>query len=139
MIAEAVAVGDAHAAVKDVTEGSIIKAVHIDFWVLNEAASGLTTQFTAILEKVVSGEPGAIVSELLNLQGYDNKKNILHSFQGNLAPFLDGQGTMPFMQGWFKIPKGKQRMGNGDKIILSMTPVGQAVRICGLSTYKEYQ
>ncbi len=137
-LVNAVAVGDAHSTTADVTEGSIVKAIHMDFWVQSEGATGISTQYNAILEKVVSGEPGATASEMLNLGSYPNKKNVLHSFQGNLSAAVDGVNTTPFIQGWFKIPKGKQRFGAGDGMVLSVTPTGQICNTCGMSVYKEY-
>ncbi len=139
ILALAVAVGDAHDQVEDVTEGSIIKAVHLDMWAINGGTTGTSTQFTAILEKVPAGQTPATAAQLLNLQSYPNKKNVLHSFQGNLSAGVDGSMSTPYLRGWFKIPKGKQRMGLGDQIVVSLTPVTQACEICGMAVYKEYQ
>ncbi len=138
-LVDAVAVGAAHSNTFDVTEGSVIKAVHLDFWVMNNGATGTSTQFVAILEKVVANQTAATVTNLANLQAYPNKKNILNSFQGNLAANIDGANSTTYMQGWFAIPKGKQRFGAGDSLILSVVSVGQDVEICGMTTYKEYQ
>ncbi len=136
---EAVSVGDAHSVTSDVTEGSLVKAVHMNHWFINNGATGTITQFTAILEKVPAGQAGATASQLLNLQAYPNKKNVLNTFQGNQSAGIDGVGAFTYMQGWFKISKGKQRFGLGDRLILSMTPTGQQVNICGMVVYKEYQ
>ncbi len=139
VLVNAVPVGNAHAATADVTEGSVIKAVHLDFWSCQIGAVTTTLQFTAILEKVVAGQAAATVTDLLNLQAYDNKKNILTSFQGNMSSIQGGANPTTYMQGWFKIPKGKQRFGIGDSLVISSTQVGQTHNICGLATYKEYQ
>ncbi len=139
ILANAVTVGNAHANVEDVTEGSLVKAVHLDMWVINGGTTGTSAQFTAILEKVPAGQTPATVAQLLNLQSYPNKKNILHSFQGNLTAGVDGSMSTPYMRGWFKIPKGKQRMGLSDQIVVSLTPVAQGCEICGMAVYKEYQ
>ncbi len=122
-----------------VTQGSLVKAVHLDYWVLNIGASNTNTQWTAILEKVPAGQTAATAAQLANLGSYPNKKNVLHSFQGNIAAAVDGNGGIPFLQGWFKIPKGKQRMGLGDSLFISAVSTGTSIRICGLCTYKEYQ
>ncbi len=139
ILVEAVAVGNAFANTFDVIEGAVIKAIHMDFWILNEGASGTTTQWNAILEKVVAGGTGATLTNILNLQAYDNKKNVLHTFQGNVQAAVDGGGSTPYIQGWFKIPKGKQRFGAGDSLVLSLLSNGQAAAICGVAIYKEYQ
>ncbi len=139
VLVNAVAVGDAHSNTFDVTEGSVIKAVHLDFWVMNDGATDTNTQWTAILEKVVAGQAAATITNLLNLQAYDNKKNILHTFQGNLSAAVDGANSTTYLQGWFKIPKGKQRFGIGDSLVISATSVAQNCVICGIAIYKEYQ
>ncbi len=139
ILVDAVSVGDAHAVVSDVTEGSVVKAVHLNHWVLNNGSTGTIGQYTAVLEKVPAGQAGATVSQLLNLQAYPNKKNVLNTFQGNLSAAIDGANATTYMQGWFKIPKGKQRFGLGDRLILSMTPTGEQVNVCGMTIYKEYQ
>ncbi len=139
VLVDAVPVGDAHGNAFDVTEGSIVKAVHLDFWVMSDGATDTNTQFTAILEKVVAGQTAATSAQLLNLGSYPNKKNIFHSFQGNLSAAVDGVNPITYAQGWLKIPKGKQRFGNGDSLVLSVTSTGQTCVICGMTTYKEYQ
>ncbi len=139
VLVNAVSVGDAHANTFDVTEGSVIKAVHLDFWVMSDGATDTNTQWNAILEKVVAGQDSANVTNMLNLQAYPNKKNIFNSFQGNLSAAVDGANPTTYMQGWFKIPKGKQRFGIGDSLVLSIMPTGQICVICGMATYKEYQ
>ncbi len=139
VLADAVTVASAGGNAFDVTEGSVVKAVHLDYWVLNIGASNTNTQWTAILEKVPSNQTAATAAQLANLGAYTNKKNILHSFQGNIAAAVDGNGGIPFLQGWFKIPKGKQRMGLGDRLVVSAVSTGVSIRICGLCTYKEYQ
>ncbi len=72
-----------------------------------------------------------------NLGAYPNKKNILYTTQGILADANDGGPTIPLIRGWIKIPKGKQRMGLDDRIVVNITAVG-ALRLCGISTFKEY-
>ncbi len=139
VLVDAVTVSAEGAASNQVTEGSLVKAIHLDFWCLNEGATGTNTQLNAILEKVPAGQAGATAAQMVNLGAYPNKKNILQSFQGNLAAAIDGVQSLPYMQGWFKIPKGKQRMGLGDRMILSILSSGVTIAVCGLSTYKEYQ
>ncbi len=138
VLVNAVSVGNAHSNTFDVTEGAIIKAIHLDFWALNDGIAGTTTQINAILEKVVAGQASATVSNLLNLQAYENKKNIFTSFQGTMSAAIDGSNAITYMQGWFKIPKGKQRFGIGDSLVLSIGAGGQDLIICGMATYKEY-
>jgi len=122
----------------DVREGSVIKAVHFEYWLMNDGASGQETQFVLIVYKAPSAVAFATFTNMLNLQAWDNKKNILYSTQGILSPQADGSNTVPILRDWILIPKGKQRMGRGDRIIVSIASVETNLRICGLSTYKEY-
>ncbi len=134
-IVEAVSVAAVGAATDQVEEGSIVKAVYIEMWeVADQDAMG---SMTAVLEKRPSASPAITSTNLANLGAYPNKKNILYTFQG-LTPGQD-QNPIPILRGWFMIPKGKQRMGLGDKIVLSITPVSGGCESCGFSTYKEYK
>ncbi len=123
----------------DVTEGSIVKAIHLEYWIFSVGATGSTTQFVMVVEKVPSNQTSVTVAQMLNLAAYPNKKNVLFTTQGVLPSFIDGSGSIPIMRDWFKIPKGKQRMGFGDRFVVSMTAVGQTIDLCGLATYKEYK
>ncbi len=131
-------VAPASAAAEDVHEGSLVKAVFIEMWIVNDGASGLETQFTVALEKKPSDGPDMTFTNSQNLGAYPNKKNILYVTQGVLAPFLNGQSSVPIIRNWVLIPKGKQRFGLGDQLVLNMSAVGQDIRRCGISTYKEY-
>ncbi len=121
----------------EVLEGSIVKAVFVEWWLKGNSANGGTTQFTLTLEKVPAGATSISTGELANLMTYPNKKNILYTSQGVLGD-LETQ-AVPFIRGWFKVPKGKQRFGLGDRLILSLLPVGSTLNNCGFSTYKEYK
>ncbi len=139
VLVEGVTVATAGSNAFDVEEGATVKAVHLDFWVGSNGSTGTFMQFNSILEKVPAGQAGATASQLLNLGTYPNKKNIFYSFQGNLSAAIDGVATLPHARGWQLIPKGKQRFGLGDRLILSMAGVSQICNICGLATYKEYK
>ncbi len=123
----------------DVVEGSIIKAVHLELWFLHTGNTATTTQVTLIVEKVPAGQDGATVAQLANLQIYDNKKNVLFTFQAILAAQIDGALPVPILRDWFLIPKGKQRFGLGDRIIISFVSLTRAVTTCGMFVYKEYK
>ncbi len=123
----------------DVEEGSVVKAIYFEYWINSDGGTGTTTQFALIIEKVPSNLASVSAAQMLNLGAYTNKKNIFYSTQGNLGASVDGQSSVPIQRGWLLIPKGKQRMGLGDRIITTIAPVGQAVTICGIVTYKEYR
>ncbi len=71
------------------------------------------------------------------LHAYDNKKNVLYHTQG-LTNDADAD-AIPFIRQWFKIPKGKQRFGLDDTLLLAVHSQALDHVICGFMTYKEYK
>ncbi len=122
----------------EVEEGSVVKAVHVEQWLVGKEATNTSSQFTLIVEKVPAGQASATVAQMANLGTYPNKKNVLYTTQGILGPLVDGQSTVPVIRDWVLIPKGKQRQGLGDKIVETILAVG-ALRSCGVSIYKEFR
>ncbi len=119
---------------EQVRVGSVVKAVYVEMWFLGEGAANGTS--ICILEKVVAGQAAATAAQLINLHDYPNKKNILFTHQG-LTSFQAANAT-PVMRGWYKIPKGKQRMGLGDTIQLTVLSQVDGFNLCGVFVYKEY-
>lgn len=119
----------------DVSEGAIVKAVHCELW-LNGRGSNTTVQFVAVLLKLPAGVARPDANDMVNLQAYPNKKNILYTTQG----VLDEQGSqsIPIMRSWFKIPKGKQRFGLGDQLSVVILALGADMANCSIYIYKEY-
>ncbi len=131
-------VAPATAAVQNVEEGSIVKAVHVELWIIGDGISDVTDQFVITIVKQPADAPNMTVTNSLNLQGYLNKKNILYTTQGIVGSDIDG-GTVRILNDWVLIPKGKQRMGLDDKIMLNVHAVAVNMRICGMFIYKEYR
>ncbi len=129
-------IAPAVATTADVKEGSLVKAVFLELWVHSKAAAGLEVKFQFALEKVPTGAAGLTFVEMNNPQAYDNKKNILFYSQGVIGD-LTTQGV-PIVRQWFKIPKGKQRFGLGDRLLFNLAATGVVLDSCGFSTYKEY-
>ncbi len=121
----------------DVKEGSIIKAVHCELWMTGKGVSGITTQFVLTVEKVPGNVADMTFGQSLALQGYPNKKNILYTTQGVVGTDNDGP-VIPIIRDWVLIPKGKQRMGFADRIMLNFSTVTANVEVCGMFIYKEY-
>ncbi len=120
----------------NVVQGSVIKAVFIEFWVFSIGAD-VETSFTVSVEKIPSGLLPMTFAESINLGAYENKKNILYVTQGLVGSRGSGS-PVPIIRQYFKIPRGKQRMGLGDRIVVNLSSVGQTMQICGITTYKEY-
>ncbi len=118
-----------------VQEGALVKAMFVELWGLGTTADQF---FTIILVKLEGGFADPSFTNMTNLHAYTNKKNILYTTQGLAAN--DGVANpIPLMRNWIKIPKGKQRMGLGDKIVLVIASRGDAtIKYCGFTTYKEY-
>ncbi len=132
ILVDAITEGAARTSAVDVFEGSNIKAVFVEYWI-----SGVTLDKTATwcILKRPANVAGPTFAEMANLGGYANKKNILVAGQG-IAP--TNGNVMNIFKGWIKIPKGKQRFGLADKLLLVVAAVGTVVNVCGLTTFKEY-
>ncbi len=119
----------------EVEEGTEIRAIQIQLLLQNQGNLG---EFIVILEKIARAGNGITFAESANLFGYNNKKNVLFVSQGLTSN--DGVGNpQQIMNQWFKIPKGKQRMGLTDRIILSIANVSSGdLNRCGKAVYKEY-
>ncbi len=117
-----------------VKTGSIIKAVFVEMWCRTNDTSPGTVLVT--LQKLPGSGVAMSFAEAVALHAYDNKKNILYHTQG-LTNDQDAD-AIPFVRQWFKIPKGKQRFGLDDQLILSISAQALDQNICGFATYKEY-
>ncbi len=119
----------------EVIEGSIIKAVFVEMWLLDSSNDG---SFVVTLAKYPGAVPGLTFAQTNALNNWENKKNLLYMTQGLSAN--NGVGNpVPILRQWFKIPKSKQRFGLGDKLILSITNNGlNNLEFCGFFTYKSY-
>jgi len=123
---------------QDVEEGAIVKACYVEFWVSQDSAS-VVGSYTIILCKVPGNSVVPSSVNLAALHDYENKKNILFTAQGLLTP-NDG-GQVPVLRSWYKIPKGKQRMGLGDRlqvVIRNNNATAIDINFCGVVIYKEY-
>ncbi len=121
-----------------IEEGAIVKACYVEFWVSQDSAS-IVGSYTIALYKATSGDAGATTTNMAALHDWNNKKNILFTAQGLLTP-NDG-GQVPVLRTWYKIPKGKQRFGLGDRLLLTIrnnNATAIDINFCGLTIFKEY-
>ncbi len=118
----------------EVIEGAIVKAVYIEMWILAQD----TVPASVLVSLVKHPEFGTLtVAEHAALNDYTNKKNVLYHTQGLIGD--QDSNPIPFLRGWFKIPKGKQRFGLGDLLRLHIFAQGTVdLTVCGFMTYKEY-
>ncbi len=122
-------------AVTHVEEGSSVKAIFWEIWVIGSVSAQF---FTIIFAKYPGGVNDATITEMAALSDWDNKKNILYCTQG-LASNDGIAAPIPIFRDWIKIPKGKQRMGLGDSFKFQVASRGSDDIIhCGFNTFKEY-
>ncbi len=119
----------------EVEEGALVKAIYIELWLHNEGNLG--ESIVTITKDTKSGA-GPNFAQSASLFTYPNKKNVLFTHQGLTSN--DGIGNpTPILREWIKIPKGKQRMGLGDTIVITIANVSASDLLrCGFSVYKEY-
>ncbi len=124
----------AKTSVNEVEEGASIKAVYLEYWITGDDA----VQGTAIVtvEKLPAAASTMTAAQSALLQDYPNKKNVLHTFMGLMPP--NTQYPSAVLKGWFKIPKGKQRFGLGDKLVVNFHGQSDGLSACGFAIYKEY-
>jgi len=121
-----------------VIEGATVKAVYIEIW-LGNASATVVGSYTCILYKNPSGGGDIGAATMAALHDYVNKKNILFTSQA-LVPPTDG-GQVAVMRGWYKIPKGKQRFGLDDSLLVAIrnnNSTAVSINFCGVALYKEY-
>jgi len=122
--------------VDDVVQGSSVKAVYIEHWLrTQDTAPG---SFVCAIYKAPAGVAVFSTGGIAAMNNADNKKNVLFMSQGLLND--QDSSALSVYRGWIKIPKGKQRMGLGDRIILQTfaQTAGLDLTACGFATYKEY-
>ncbi len=120
--------------VDEVSEGTVVKAVFVEMWLLDSSNDG---SFIVSLEKLPTSANPMSFANSNSLGTYTNKSNILYCTQG-LSPNNGVGNPVPIIRQWFKIPRGKQRMALGDKIVLNITNNGlNNLEFCGFFTYKE--
>ena len=117
-----------------VSAGTVIKAVFVELWLL--ATSQQPATFVVSLEKISSGGPAQSFANSVNLHQYNNKKNILYTTQGLIGDA--NSNPTPVMRQWYAIPKGKQRFGLGDSLVLNISSITDDTQYCGLFIFKSY-
>ncbi len=117
----------------NVLAGAVVKAVFVEMWV----RAGDTSPGSTLISLIKVPESGNVTfADQTALHDYTNKKNVLYHTQG-LTNDQDAD-AIPFVRQWFKIPKGKQRFGLGDRLFLAISAQALDNIICGFATYKEY-
>lgn len=116
-----------------VREGAEVRAVYIEIWITSDDANSGSFSFS--VEKRDGAQPAMTYANSIALGTYSNKKNIFFESQGINNP--RGGVATPVFRDWVKIPKGKQRFGLNDKIVINISGITNGLDYCGFSTYKE--
>lgn len=122
-------------AATEVEEGSTIKAVYLEVWV--RAGSTTPSSGQMCFYKRQSSAPNPSTTNMAALNAWDNKRNIFYTTMG-LFNDQDADAIVIF-KGWIKIPKGKQRMANGDNLTFTIFSPTIDLQMCGFALYKEYK
>ncbi len=117
-----------------IRQGAVVKAVYVELWFQGEGMGTGTS--IAIIEKTMSDKTSLSVADMLDLNGYNNKKNVLWTHQGLSSDM--NTNAVPVLRGWLKIPKGKQRFSLGDRLDIRMLGQVDGFNFCGLAIFKEY-
>ncbi len=116
-----------------VREGSKISAVYVEMWLSSDDAASGTAIVT--LEKRSVTQTAMTAADSAALHEYGNKKNVLHTFMGLMPSNV--QYPMAAIKGWIKIPKGKQRFGFDDTLVLNVHGQSNGLAGCGFFIFKE--
>jgi len=119
---------------REVSIGTVVKAVYLELWLLGSGQQPNTS--SVWFYKLPSGTGVPTAGQLADMNGWDNKNNILEAHMGLVGDA--NTNPTPFFRGWIKIPKGKQRMSIGDKIGFSILAITEDVQFCGIAIYKRY-
>ncbi len=123
---------------QEVAIGSVIKAVYVEMWIRGDDESPAPANFAVSLEKLEGAATPMTFTQSTVPNVYPNKANLFYMTQG-LTSAGTANSAIPVMRGWFKIPKGFQRMALGDQLILNVSALNHDIERCGLFIYKEYQ
>ncbi len=113
--------------------GAVVKAIYIELWTVGQSNEGAVQ---VVFGKARAGSGGPSFAEIANLHDYNEKNTVFFFSQG-----LSNEGNSlanPTMRGWYKIPKGMQRLANGEKWYIAVAALALGQNFCGMVTYKEY-
>ncbi len=120
-----------------VRNGSLVKAIWLEFWVSNAATHtiGVSTAFEAYIMK----NPGNnLTGPVPGTVGTSNeKKFVIKGWKGLTGDRLAGFPAYSW-KGWIKIPKRYHRMGTDDKWQLNVLATGVDQILCLHIVYKWY-
>ncbi len=119
----------------EVEEGNIVKAVYLEYWVSTNDTTPGSVIFT--VEKLPAAAALPNSTTMADLGSYTNKKNILFTFMG-LTNSISNT-VIPVIKNWLLIPKGKQRFGLDDRLVLSWMSQTGTLKVCGFATFKEHK
>ncbi len=118
----------------EVREGAVVSAVYVEMWIQSDDTA-LGSSIVTLEKLSGASDTNMTAAESAALNSYDNKKNIFYTQMGLTPPSI--QYPMATIRGWFKIPKGKQRFGLQDRIMLNVHGQSNGLSACGFMLFKE--
>ncbi len=122
----------------EVEVGSVLKAIYIEMWIRGDDETAPPANVQVSFEKVEGTGVDMVFSNGALLNTYANKAKVFYVTQG-LVSAGTANSAIPVLRGWFKIPKGFQRMALGDRLNLNVIAFNHDLESCGIFIYKEYQ
>ena len=119
---------------EEFAQGGIVKAFYVELWIVAEGNQ--VGSFTVTIEKVPAGANLMTKAQSADLWSYPNKKNVLYTSQGLIGD--QNTNPVPVIRQWFAVPKGKQRFGLEDRLVLSVAANAENIQFCGNTIYKVY-
>ncbi len=117
--------------------GSTISSIYLSLFIWLNESVGVNTP---IIDWFFAKNPGTNLSfpEPGATGGNDNRRWIMHEEKG-LAPDIGNGGAPMVFKGVLKVPKGRQRMGNDDRLFISLLTENHVAFFCLKSIYKFYR
>jgi len=132
-IADGVDAGNAGVGSQVVT-GSVVKAIWIELWIQSDDTS--SSSFQINLEKTGGTATAMTYAQSIALDTYNNKNNVFYTTMGLVGP--NDEVPTRVMYGWYKIPKGKQRLAQNEQWRLNISAITNGLTYCGQAIFKSY-
>ncbi len=117
--------------------GATVSSIYLSIFVFLDGAIGATSP---VIDWFFAKNPANNLTLPLPgaTGGNENRRWVMHEEKG-LAPSIDDGGTPMVFKGVLKIPRGRQRMGVDDELIIRILSAGHPGFFCLKCIYKFYQ
>lgn len=118
----------------EVPAGAVVKAIWLEYWATSDDA----TQGSVVVsvEKTSTNQSSMTYADSIDISNYANKNNVFYVTQGLVNP--NTSVATAFVRQWIKLPKGKQRFGVDEKLVINVSSPTAGINMCGVAIYKAY-